>query len=145
MEGAKLKERFDQIFESTRFAKALEDLRKLKREKTAALKESEHALRLAGECLFFLTRTRTAPCLPLVCVCVCLCCARLAELPRLPPRALFLYPLPTPHHCALNNPLTTPLFQKTTEASLGVLKGLQRKMRDTEESLKTLAATQAKA
>ena len=53
MEGAKLKERFDQIFESTRFAKALEDLRKLKREKTAALKESEHALRLAGECLFF--------------------------------------------------------------------------------------------
>ena len=47
MEGAKLKERFDQIFESTRFAKALEDLRKLRREKMAALKDSEHALALA--------------------------------------------------------------------------------------------------
>jgi len=46
MEGAKLKERFDQIFESTRFAKALEDLRKLRKEKQAALKDAQSVLSL---------------------------------------------------------------------------------------------------
>jgi hypothetical protein len=47
LEGSKLKERFDQIFESSRYAKALEDIRKLRKEKAAAQKEAEHALALA--------------------------------------------------------------------------------------------------
>jgi hypothetical protein len=41
MEGAKLKERFDQIFESARWAKALEDIRKLRKERAGGQKDAE--------------------------------------------------------------------------------------------------------
>jgi len=51
MEGAKLKERFDQIFESARWAKALEDIRKLRKERGAGLKDAEGALALAESSL----------------------------------------------------------------------------------------------
>ena len=42
-DGATLKGRFDQIFESTRYTKALDDIRKQRKERMAELREMEHA------------------------------------------------------------------------------------------------------
>ena len=46
-EGAKLKERFDQIFESDRYTKALTDIKKLRKDKAAEHKEADAKLALA--------------------------------------------------------------------------------------------------